>query len=534
MKKWYVLIALVLVLGLALSACGQPEPATPATPTTPAEPAKPATPAAPSGPQYGGVLKVILTGPISAIGGLGAPHEAKGGMYPRIGRPAMECLWYYNGQERFVPKLAESWDTTPDGKALDIHLRKGVKFHDGTPLNAQALADNFTMIKESKDNPAYAASLYKNVTSWAVIDEYTVRVNFSAYDVKFMYSLAERGLVSPTAANKPTTPENLAKDHMVGTGPFKFVNYEQGQFVEYTKNDNYWEQGKPYLDGFTFNEVADGVTAVLSFKKGDAPLIFGITSKNTADLKASGFDILSTAAMVNYIMPAGANPNSPWSKLKVRQAAEYAIDKKEIAKLGQGYYEPVTQFATPKDARYVQGLAPREYDPEKAKQLLTEAGYPSGFKSSLIASTSYNREILVALQTYLKEAGIDCTLDIVDRAKSAELRTKGWDDGVVCPGVPFVGTIQSCYSSFGPGYYPGMYKDTFDQVLEEANKEPDYDKRMVLMQKLIKVMYDDAMAIPIWAAPDLSAINSKLLKGDIQWTIGHPNFFEPQNAWLTK
>ena len=165
--------------------------------------------------------------------------------------------------------------------------------------------------------------------------------------------------------------------------------------------------------------------------------------------------------------------------------------------------------------------------------MLKEAGYPDGFKSKIIAGTNYNREILVALQTYLKAAGIDCTLDIVDAAKNAEFRTNGWDDGILCLGVPLIGTLQSFFSSLGSSVYPTMYRGLFGQRLDDAIAEPDYNKRMAIVKELVKLMYDDAMAIPLWSAPDISAA-SKDLKGDIQWMLGHPNFFEPQNAWLSK
>jgi ABC-type transport system substrate-binding protein len=308
------------------------------------------------------------------------------------------------------------------------------------------------------------------------------------------------------------------------------------QYVKYTvKNENYWLAGKPYLDGIEMNQIADSVTALISFKKGDAHLLFGITPRDTADLKASGFEIWRSGLnMINYIVPDGANKDSIWSNIKVRQAAEYAIDKVSLAKIGSGYYNPVTQFANPGDARYVDGLTPRNYDPVKAKQLLTEAGYPNGFKSSLIAGTGYNREILVALQTYLKEAGIDCTLDIMDSARGAESRTKGWKDGIMCMSVPIVGPLQSFYTSLNSTVYPSMYRGAFQQKMDAAISEPDYNKRMGIVKEMVKLMYDDAMAIPLWSAPDVSAVDTKVLKGDIQWMVGHPNFFEPQNAWLSK
>jgi ABC-type transport system substrate-binding protein len=413
-------------------------------------------------------------------------------------------------------------------------VRKGVKFQDGTSLDALAIADNFDFIKKGTTNPAYAQSLYKNVASWDVIDEYTLKVNFKSFDAKFMTTLAERGMASPTAMRKQTTPENLAKDHLVGTGPFSFVSYQRDNFVKYTKFSGYWQSGKPYLDGLEFNQVADAVTGLIAFKAGEAQLIMGVSAKDAVDLQKAGFVVASNSrGGIFYLIPDGANKDSPWSNIKVRQAAEYALDRKAIASLGGGYWQPLTQFALPTDARYVKDMVPRNYDVAKAKQLLAEAGYPNGFKSSLIASTTYNKDVLISLQTYLKEAGIDCALDVQDAAKFTLVRTEGWKNGLVCVGTPFMGTLQSSFTSMGPGFYPAMYRDTWQAKMDAAVAEPDEAKRMQIFSSMMKTLFDDAMGVPLWMSVDPTGM-SKALQGDIQWGVGHPNFFEPQNAWLSK
>ncbi len=545
MKRSLVFFLVVLAVSLLLIGCSQgtnttsssvPAPAQTTQATAVSSSVSPIIKTTDStAPRLGGTWKMIFTGAVSSIGQLGAQAEVTGGMYPRVSRPAIETLWNYDNDEKIVPKLAESYEISPDGKTLLIKCRKGVKFHDGTDWNAAALAENFNLIKESTVNAAYGKSLFANIAGYEVVDEYTLKVKYSTFDSKFMTSLAERGMVSPTAARKATTPENMARDHMIGTGPFLYVDYTRAQFIKYTKkNPSYWQPGKPYLDGIEMNEIADAVTALMSFKNGEAHLIFGITPRDTVDLKSSGYEILkSSRNMINYICPDGANKDSVWSNIKVRQAAEYAIDKKAIASLGSGIYNPVTHFANPGDVTYIADLVPREYDPAKAKALLKEAGYPNGFKSKLIAGTSYNREILVALQTYLKDVGIDCTLDIVDSAKAAEIRTNGWKDGILCMGVPIVGPLQSYYTSLNSTVYPSMYRGDFQKKMDEAIAEPDYTKRMAILKEMVRLMYTDAMCIPIWSAPDISAA-VKDLKGDIQWMVGHPNFYEPQNAWLAK
>jgi peptide/nickel transport system substrate-binding protein len=569
-KIWFSFLMVVVILSLLLTACGSktatttttsspavttpsatlpagttPAGTAPAATTAPAT-TKPAgtTPAVttPAGttapatisPQYGGTLSIIVTGGVAAIGTMGAPQESVGGMYGRVSLPTMESLWTYDAAEKFIPKLAESWDIAPDGKTLTINLRKGIKFQDGTPFNAQAVAENLKVTKESPQNPAFGASLFANVTSWDVLDANTIRVNFKAWDSNFMVTMANRGMASAVAMQKTTTAENQAKDHTIGTGPFNFVSYQRGQYIKYAKFSDYWMPGKPYLDGINLNQVDDSVTAVISFKKGEAQLIFGISPKNAAELEKAGYQILKTSAnLVNPIVPDGNNADSPFSVAKVRQAVEYAIDKKSIASIGQGYWAAATQMAAPSDARFVSGLTPRDYNPAKAKQLLAEAGFPNGFSTKLIANSTYNNDVLVAIQTYLGEAGIKGTIEVQDPAKFADTQKNGWKNGILFSGTPIVGNLQSMWNRFGPSQYPTMYKGKLLDVLAAANSEPDYTKRMDGLKNMVKMMHEEAMVIPVWLSNDLSAQDPKL-KGDILWTIGHPNMWEPQNAWLSK
>jgi peptide/nickel transport system substrate-binding protein len=561
MKKWYVLVMLVLIASFLLAACSSQSttvPTTSATSTQTATATAPATsttapatttgPATTSGPapttsattapatttsgvRYGGNLRIILTGPVAAIGTLGSPVEYVAGMYGRVSAPAIEFLFSYDASEKFLPQLAESWTVSPDGKTLTINLRKGVKFTDGTDFNAQAVKADFDMMKVATNYAGYAA-MFKNVASYEVLDTYVIRVNFSVPDSLFMVNMSLYGMFSPTAMKNPTSPATLAQDHMVGTGPFKFVSYSRGDYIQYIKNQNYWQPGKPYLDSIELRQVDDPVTSVIYFKTGAGQLIFGITPKDAVGLQQQGYKILkSSANNIIPIVPDGANKDSPFADIRVRQAVEYAIDRNAIASIGQGYWQPVFQMATPSDTRYVPGLAPRNFDIAKAKQLLADAGYPNGFKTTLVANSTFDRTVLVAIQAYLKAVGIDGAIDIQEAAKFADTQVKGWK-GLLFSGTPIVGNVQSMWNRFGSQTYPSMYRSTFQQKMDAAISEMDYDKRLGDLKDMVSLMYTDAMVIPLYASPDLSAADSHL-QGDINWQIGHPNMWAPANAWLS-
>jgi peptide/nickel transport system substrate-binding protein len=540
-KYWMILvITLVLLLALLLPACARQAPAPPAA-TPPAKPAAPpATPATPAKPQpqIGGVLKIITSG---EVGALGAPAEAVGGSPTRNFQPALEYLLRYDAKLNLQPRLVESWEIAPDGKAITLRLYKGIKFHDGTDFNAEAVKYNLANYAPSNIVPA----VLQNVTSYDVVDPYTLRLNLKAFDCTLLYEFAGSTfgmMASPTAMKLPTTPENMAKDHLVGTGPFKFVSFKRSDNIKYARFEGYWQKGKPYLDGVEFLDIADPVTAILALKKGEAHLIYRTTPTDAVDFEKAGFKIVvSGKELISSITPDGANADSPWGDRRVRQAADYAIDKKALgAAMGLGYYEPISQMVTPRGLAYVPGLAERTYNPDKAKQLLAEAGYTTGFKTTFYAQANYSKDVLVAIQTYFKAVGIDATIEIKpDSASMWALANKGWKNGLLfTPGfdVNNIADVARCFRATGTGtlfqlsaFRPPGWQDKLDATQAQV----DYNKRTTQLQEINKIMVDEAMIIPLWISRVISAQDKRVQ--DLQWSEGGlPHFYEIQDAWLSK
>jgi len=524
LKKLLILfLTLVFISGLFLNACAE------STTTTPPAPTSTTTPA--NQPKYGGTLKVILRANVTTIG---TPSEGPGGAPHRGVEAAYDFLVRYDENFNIQPRLAESWDVTPDGKSITFHLKKGVKFHDGTPFNAAAVKANLDVYAPNNVRPP---SLTK-VSSIDVIDEYTVRLNLKAFDSTIFLDLGDGPgmMCSPAALARQTTPENMAKDHLVGTGPFKLVEFVRSQWAKYVKNPDYYEPGKPYLDAFEVYFIPDPVTSIMSFKKGDAMVIHGLTPTEANDLKNSGYIILPTQVkLMNVLLPDGLNADSPWSNKLVREAAEYAIDKEALARsIGEGYYDASWEFAPEGAAHYVSGMTFRKYDQAKAKQLLTQAGFPTGFKTKIYALQTYNKDILVGIQTYLKEVGIDAELDLGDPARQTDFQNNGWKNGLFIPGVPIISNLRSLSFRLAGGYHVSMGRPADWQTRVDATvAETDPAKSMEMFRGLVKTMVDEAMNIPLWGQPDLSAIDPKV--HDLEWTQhGHPRFYEAANAWISE
>jgi peptide/nickel transport system substrate-binding protein len=537
MKNRFLVFMAILIIGtLILSGCAQSSPSPAASAKSPqVSSAAPTTSAAPSQaaaqPKRGGTMKVIVRSPSSIIG---TPSEGPGGAPHRLVEVAYDFLVRYDQNYNFSPRLADSWTIAPDGKSITFNLHKGIKFTDGTPFNAAAVKANLEVYAP---NGVRTPSL-KQIASYDLVDEYTIRLNLSKFDSTLMIDLGDGPgfMCSPAALAKSTTPENMTKDHLIGTGPFMFSSFEKNQNIKYVKNPNYWQAGKPYLDAFEFYMVTDPVTSMMSFKKGEGQVIFGITATEAKDLKAAGFNIVPTDIKpIAVLLPDGLNKDSPWANKNAREALEYAIDKTALAKsVGDVYYDPVTQFAVKNTSFYTSEAVTRNYDPKKAKDLLAAGGLPNGFKTKIYASTTWDKDVLVAIQTYLKEVGIDAELDLADAARMTDMQTNGWKNGIYIPTLPIIPNIRSLSFRLAGSSFVSMYHGSDWQAKVDATvAQADAQKQLAQFKDLIKQMNDEASCISLWTKPDISALD-KSVQG-LKWTEGgHPRFYEPQDAWINK
>jgi peptide/nickel transport system substrate-binding protein len=550
MKKILLICFSIIILSsLIFGSCGEAEETTPATTTpatttpatttpattTPATTTPATTPAAtPTGKQqYGGTLIIVCDESIDA---LGYPAEAqpKGMLYYKSALPVIETLLNQDNKENLLPGLAESWDISPDGKTVTLHLQKNVKFHDGTDFNAEAVKINL----EAWDI-TYAPYL-TNITSIETPDAHTVVLNLKKFDVFLLQRFASGSvgmIASPTAMKKPTTPETMAEDHMVGTGPFKFVSWKRQDYVKYVKNPDYWQPGKPYLDAIEFRFVTDYMTRLLSFEAGEADYTGALYPVEANQLQTKGYRIEpSELTFVWHFFPDGANADSPFSDLKIREAVEYAIDKKTIAQgIGEGFMTPSYQFAQPNAPYYDAGLIERVYNPDKAKQLLADAGYTSGLQTKIITDVRVKMDLVTAVQTYLKEVGIDCELEVADVPRMMSLVRGGWNNAILWQGYPMGSTQMGLYSTFASeGNMVSMYQPAGWQAEWDAmTAVTDDAKRLTLLAELNKKEVENLVAIPLIYDHRLYAAQQKVQ--NIGWSYGqNALWWDPANAWLSE
>ncbi|HZK40048.1 MAG TPA: ABC transporter substrate-binding protein [Atribacterota bacterium] len=354
-----------------------------------------------------------------------------------------ECLVGFKpGTTEIQPWLATSWDISSDGKEIVFHLRKGVKFHDGTDFNADAVVFSFARQYDT-NHPYYEygewalwKALLGAIEKAVKIDDYTVKIVLrrknaaTITSLTMMYAVA---IVSPANAEK--YKEDAFK-HPCGTGPFKFVEWAKDDHITLEANENYWG-GKPKLDKLIFKVIPDPSARLMALEVGEAQ---GIEYPNPADferIKANKDLVLMSAAGMNIgymaintgygYKDANENgvrdPDEPWvktpgyleplTKKKVRQAINMAIDKQSIVdNIYMGTAVKAKNGMPPFMLGYNDAVEDYPYDPEKAKVLLAEAGYPDGFDVTLYVmpvSRAYMFDppkIGEAIQSYLAAVGI--------------------------------------------------------------------------------------------------------------------------------
>jgi ABC-type transport system substrate-binding protein len=521
------ILILVLVCGLILGACTTNSSSTPSTSTPSPQASSPS--ASPGTPQRGGTLRIIYNASPTQFGW--TPSITAGDVPPAW--PAFEGLTFADKNAQPTPWLATSWEVDPNGKYIIFHLRQSVKFQDGTDFNAQAAKYNLDLALQQRPGDL------TGVTSVDVIDDYTIRMNMTGYNNMLFADLGTKSLMgSPTYMQ--SAEQDVAKFHPVGTGPFKFVSWQQDVNIQYTRFDGYWDTGKPYLDGLEYIFITDPMTAAAAFQKGEADMMQNVNLLNASNLVAAGYSSSSCVGGVVGLAPDTKNANSIFANKNVREALEYAINRDEIVKqLGYGFLEDRTQFSPASAAGYDSSLTPRQYDPQKAKQLLSDAGYPNGFSTTIYASTQFSiPDVMVAIQSDLAAVGINANLDYCDPGRYASLRRQnGWTDGLMFMyngGFPSVVNIMNFILSQQRNDYVSMQRPAGgEQLLQQMIAEPDPAKVTSDVKQMVDLLYNNATFVPLYAQDGIGIMQNYVHDTGF-YSFNHLIENTPANAWMSK
>ena len=323
-----------------------------------------------------------------------------------------------SGSLEIEPALATRWEQSPDGLTWTFSLRRGVRFHDGTPFNADAVLYYFRRAMGEPRTRKGWSLFGQLVDSVQAPDPFTVRITLKRPHAYFLNRLAHGG----AAIASPTAQERLGKDlslQPVGTGPFKFVEWVKGRHVILEANKDYW-RGTPYLDRVTIRPVREASTRVLQLEAGQLQVVGHVPYEAIPRLERSS-DLEVVTRMSNHANRVTMNTSKePFDNNLVRQALNYAVDKEAIAThLYGGLAVPIPGAVSPAVGGYVE-MRGYEYNPERAKALLAEAGYTDGFSTTLwtpdTGAVMKDLALSETLQQYFAAVGVRVRIERMEWA----------------------------------------------------------------------------------------------------------------------
>ncbi|SHH99185.1 peptide/nickel transport system substrate-binding protein [Sporobacter termitidis DSM 10068] len=542
MKKAVALV-LALILALTLGACGrdtkantQSSPVPGSSPSAAGTDNTAAPPAVSGAPEYGGVLRIVNTS--EGATPLGVPWEVIG-IDVNLITPYGEALLLEKTSGEIEPWLAADWKIDTTNLTVTFTLRQDVKFTDGSDFNADVAAWNIQQaIDAGIINPA--------ISGVSVTGPYEIKVQLDNWSNTILSTFASHSfsMISKEAFEKNGI--DWARENPVGTGPFKLKEYVRGERITYEKNENYWQAGKPYLDGVEYVFIRDVMTQNAAVQaSGDQGV--DVLNTNSAEqmITLNSPDIYLDKMAIGPVslVPSSNNPDSPLSKLEVRQAISYAIDRQSLVDArGFGILTPATQFIPDTWGAHLPDSYNLSYNTEKAKELLAQAGYPNGFTTKLIAMPGMvDKDMVVAVQSMLQAVGINVELEFPDSGGYSNYRFNGWEGMLVqhTRSLPAIANTFGLYFDVkkddATGAYSYIYMPSTWRPLEELYNaeqaagqaiEPD-DK---LLQDVHKIIMDNMICIPLYNIYDAFIIKNNVHDtGFSQWGAG--TMFLPADAW---
>jgi peptide/nickel transport system substrate-binding protein len=422
------------------------------------------------------------------------------------------------------PGLATSWTSDAKATVYTFHLRKNVKFTDGTPWNADAAVYNINRYVKpgspgySKDLSAAVDGFDANLGSATKIDDMTFQINMKkgVSDAFLPQSLTLIPMGSPTAIKK------FGKDfasNPVGTGPFKFASQVKGQSISMVRNPDYWK-GAPKLDKLVLRFIPASTSRVQALRAGEVNFMNVAPPDAISSLKSAGYQI-AEAPYSNVYRGLYDVSKPPWNNLKVRLAANYAIDRASLAKnVLNGTALPVAQVASAADPGFLPDLDQKYgYNLDKAKQLLKEAGYPNGFNATMVyaatgGGTLVGSTVVQVLQSDLAKVGIKIKLIGVDfntlNNDAYSGKITGGASMQVASGT-FV--LPSLWSSLVTGNFQniGHWSDkTFDSLYTQASQTPSLTEQTTIFEKMNTIATEQASMMSVVTDESPHAFSSKV------------------------
>lgn len=455
-------------------------------------------------PTYGGSVVVGIQQDIDSLD----PHKATAAGTKEILFNIFEGLVKPDENGNLINAVASDYSISEDGLEYTFAIRDGIKFHNGNNVTVNDVKYSLERVSGLLDGTALISSL-KVIKSVDIIDDKTVKVTVSTPNAELIYSFTTAIIPEGSAESGASKP--------IGTGPFKFVSYTPQEGIVVEKNTEYWQSGIPYLDQVKFKIVNSSDTALMELQGGSIDIYPYLTDSQASQLEGT-FNISSAASDVVQALFLN-NSQKPLDDVRVRQAICYAINRDSINDFvsgGKGTIISSAMLPTLKDY-YVDlnDVYGTSSNVEKAKELLSEAGYPNGFELIIAVPSNYqfHMETAEVIVEQLKEVGINAKINGIE-----------WNTWLsdCYNGRNYQATLCGITSDLTPGYLLNRFKSDsaknfvnfnskeFDSAYDETQKILDLKQKGEKYKELEKIITNEAASAFIQAPPLTVAINKKL------------------------
>jgi peptide/nickel transport system substrate-binding protein len=477
--------------------------------------------------KYGGTLNVAFQNEWAGLD----PHVVSSYSSYQILFNVVERLTQYDDDLNLQPMLAESWEQSEDGLTWTFKLREGVMFHNGREMTAEDVKWSFERLIDPATGAGNAGNVGPADTKIEVIDDYTVAITHPE----------PVGILPQTLAFNPASgiiaKESLEDDGTIsipiGTGPFKIAEVEGTTRMVLEKNEDYWQEGYPYLDEVVIEPIPDDTVRETALLGGEVDWVLAIAPQNYQSLVDNPDIVVDTAPQLSYDYIGVNLTREPFDNVLVRQAIALAIDRQVLCEAGFfGLCETIqgpVGSGSPWDFNY----EPYDRDVERAKELLTEAGYPDGFDMELLPTTQYGETVRAAqvLQQQLAEIGINATINAPEWSEWLELEGNFMYDAYICNWNGLIDADQYYYLQHRTGQvfnFTGYSNPDFDELVDAGRAISDFDERYQIYEQADKMLVDDAPYIYMYNKEEIRAY-APYVKGFVVRPDQQNNFW---TVWL--
>ena len=419
-----------------------------------------------------------------------------------------DTLLYYSpdGTKDPEPRIAESYEISDDGLDYTFHLRDDVTFHDGTPVTADDVVFSIELYKASE----YQGSQISMLSSVEATDEHTVVCHLDA-----PYSPFLQGICSPMIASKAyyESSEDDFVNNPIGTGPYKFVSRAKGSNIKLEANEDYY-RGAPEIKEVTFEVIPDSSTKAIALQTGEVNFA-EIDSATKPQLEANPAITIAEVPTSAFSYIAMNTEKEPFNDVKVRQAINYAIDRDNlVAVCYDGEAEVNSNICAKERFGYSDDQVQYTYDPEKAKELLAEAGIETPYDLGEILVAEKYSNLATVIQNDLKAVGLDVTISVKEfNSYISDLQNGSY--GITALNMTLEGDTQTLEMAFTSDYIGiannARYSDEeMDKLFEQARTETDNDKRAEIFNEIFTKAQDEAIYAVMCNPMTLYAYNSDL------------------------